>query len=76
MKTTLVIDDAVLQRLREEAARSHRTISELVETALRGMLEAKPVDAAALPPLPSFQGGAFLVDVANREVLYDAMAED
>jgi predicted transcriptional regulator len=35
MKTTLNIDDTVMKRLREEAARTGRTMSELVESALR-----------------------------------------
>lgn len=76
MKTTLVIDDTVMQRLREEAVRTHRTISELVETALRGMLEAKAVAPSAIPQLPTFHGGIPLVDISNREALYSAMEED
>jgi len=76
MKTTLVIDDTVMQRVREEAARTHRTISELVESALRGMLEAKPIEAKALKPLPMLQGGPFLVDIANRDALYTAMDDE
>ncbi|MFN8582881.1 MAG: ribbon-helix-helix protein, CopG family [Gemmatimonadaceae bacterium] len=36
MKTTLNIDDSVMARLKREAARSGRTMSELVETALEG----------------------------------------
>jgi hypothetical protein len=71
-KTTLVIDDRVLARLRQEAARQRRTISELVEAALRQFLERKH-RAAALPPLPSFDGGGAYVDIANREALYQAM---
>jgi len=38
MKTTLQIDDAVMARLQEEAARQGRSISEMVETALRLLL--------------------------------------
>ena len=38
MKTTLIIDDGVMIRLREEAAREGKTLSELVEAALRNML--------------------------------------
>lgn len=72
MKTTLNIDDGVMVRLRREAARSGRTMSELVETALRGLLQAKPV-AVDLRPLPSFQSGGPLVDIADREALYRAM---
>lgn len=76
MKTTLVIDDTVMQRLREEAARSRRTISELVEAALRSMLEAKASGPRTLAPLPTFHGGRPLVDIANREALYDAMDQE
>ena len=37
------------------------------------MLEAKPIEAKALKPLPMLQGGPFLVDIANRDALYTAM---
>jgi predicted nucleic acid-binding protein len=37
MKTTLNIDDELMAQLKREAARQKRTISELVETALRGL---------------------------------------
>ena len=72
MKTTLVIDDTVMARLKRESARTGRTMSELVETALRSMFQARP-DAVELPPLPSFRSGGALVDVADREALYRAM---
>lgn len=72
MKTTLVIDDNVMKRLREEAARQGKTISELVEAALRRILEAPSV-TRKLPALPSFDGGGCLVDVSNRDALYQAM---
>ena len=72
MKTTLNIDDGVMRRLRREAARTGRTMSELVETALRGLLRAKAT-TVELRPLPSFKSGGALVDVADREALYRAM---
>ena len=72
MKTTLIIDDSVMARLRRESARTGKTMSELVETALRRLLQAKP-DPAELPPLPSFRSGGALVDIADREALYRAM---
>jgi hypothetical protein len=72
MKTTLNIDDTVMARLRREAARSGRTMSELVETALRGLLETRTAEPT-LEPLPSFRGGGALVDVADREALYRTM---
>jgi hypothetical protein len=75
MKTTLVIDDHVLEKLREEAARQRRTISELVESALRLLFERKQ-EQIELPPLPSFDGNGTFVDISNRDSLYSAMEED
>jgi hypothetical protein len=72
MKTTLVIDDTVMARLRREAAQQGRTISDLVEAALRSFLEKDPA-RGALPPLPVFDGGGTYVDVADRQALYQAM---
>ena len=74
MKTTLVIDDEVMTRLKEEAARRGTTISMLVEAALRSLLDANE-PARELPPLPNFHGGQFLVDVADRDALYEAMKD-
>ncbi|MDH5643664.1 MAG: ribbon-helix-helix protein, CopG family, partial [Gemmatimonadota bacterium] len=45
MKTTLNIDDTVMARLRKEAARTGRTMSELVETALRRLLQTRRAPA-------------------------------
>ena len=73
MKTTLTIDDSVMARLRQESARSGRTMSELVETALRQLLQAKPPSRENLPPLPSFRSGGARADIADREALYRAM---
>jgi len=72
MKTTLQIDDSVMAALRREAARRGRTMSELVETALRNLLRRRR-KAEDLPPLPSFRSGGTLVDVADRDALYQAM---
>lgn len=72
MKTTLNIDDSVMVRLKREAARTGRTISELVETALRDLLRSRP-ERTELPPLPTFNSGGALVDIADRDALYRAM---
>lgn len=77
MKTTLNIDDTVMDRLRREAARQGRTMSELVEAALRRLLDSTEKPAAEpLPPLPSYAMGPARVDVADREALYEAMEGD
>ena len=73
MKTTLIIDDSVMKRLKEEGARQGRSISELVESALRLFLQSKAARATRLDPLPSFDSGGTLVDISDRDALYQAM---
>lgn len=74
MKTTLNTDDTVMDRLRRESARTGRTMSELVETALRQLLQRRST-ARDLSPLPTFESGGALVDVADRDALYRVMDE-
>ena len=72
MKTTLNIDESIMKRLRQESAKTGRTISELVESALRlSLRRRKP--APQLPPLPVFDSGGAKVDIADREILYQVM---
>jgi len=72
MKTTLNIDDNVMRRLKREAARQGRTMSEMVETAVRLLLQPRRQDGE-LPPLPTFDSGGAFVDISDREALYQAM---
>ena len=74
MKTTLVIDDQVMSKLKQEAVRRGKTISELVESALRLFLRP-PSGAKKLPRLPTFKGGKPLIDISDREKLYDLLDE-
>lgn len=73
MKTTLVIDDKIMRRLREEAARQNKTISQLVETSLRIMLEPKKDVRTESQPLPVFDLGGAYLDISDRDALYQAM---
>ncbi len=78
MKTTLNIDDTVMQRLREEAARRGTTMSALVEAGLRRVLAGSTkIDDGwePLPPLPTWKSGGLQVDIADREALYRTMDE-
>ena len=78
MKTTLNIEDSLLQRLREEAARRGTTMSALAESGIRRMLAVRGPSEnppETLPPLPVWHGGNELVDTANREELRRAMEE-
>lgn len=75
MKTTLVIEDGIMRRLKAEAARRGTTISSLVESALRAMLDERPGAVRELPPLPSFDLGEPSVDVADRDALLRAVED-
>jgi metal-responsive CopG/Arc/MetJ family transcriptional regulator len=72
MKTTINIDESVMAELKREAARQGRTMSEMVETALRLLLRS-PRKREAIPVLPKFRSGGALVEVSDREALYQAM---
>ncbi len=76
MKTTLNIDDGVMSRLREEAARRGVTMSALVEAGLRRVLDENqdlPEQGESLPKLPSWSSGGTQINVASRDELYAAM---
>lgn len=75
MKTTLVLDDGLVKRLREMAVRSGRTMSELAEAAIRKMLDERP-SSQPLPDLPTFRSGGYLVDISDREALYSEMEQE
>lgn len=72
IKTTLNIDNSVMVLLKQEAARRGCTMSELVESALRLLLRSRRT-TRGLPPLPTFSSGGHLVNVADRDALYQAM---
>jgi hypothetical protein len=72
MKTTLSIDETVFAQLKRESVRQRRTMSELVECALRLLFQAK-TETGRRKPLPVFHAGRELVDIADRDALYDAM---
>jgi hypothetical protein len=73
MKTTLVLDDALVDRVRARAKERGVSMSSVVEEAIVRMLtetvspERPPLD------LPSFNSGGYLVDITDRNALYDAL---
>ena len=75
-KTTINIEDATMERLKEEAARRKTTMTALIEAGIQRILAEgeAPVPAGdELPPLPSYDMGEPLVDVADREALYEVL---
>ena len=82
MEVTFEISDEIMERLRLEAGRCGKSMSDIVESALQTSLpKAAPppnADRVPLPPLPTWKGGEFLVDICNKEELYRVLddAED
>jgi hypothetical protein len=75
MRTTLNIDEDLMARVRERAAETGRTITEVVEQALRAEVAGTKPSAGAFAlrwapvrgtPLPG-------VDLADRDALYGVM---
>ena len=76
MKTTLMIDDTVMRRLREESAKRGVTMSALVEAGLRRILDEPDPTPTDVPPLPRWDSGGARVDVADRDALYALLDRD
>jgi len=72
MRATLNIPNSILRDLKRHAAKRGTTMSELATELLRKGLAGRP-KPHRLPPLPSFNAGRPLVDVANRDALYDVL---
>ena len=73
MKTTLVLDDALVERVRERARERGVSMSSVVEEAIVRMLAEKATLERPPLDLPSFDSGGYLVDITDRNAMYDAM---
>ena len=77
MRTTVTIDDELLGRVKELAARSHRSIGSVLEDALRAHLEsdaAKPKLRQPWPTVvPSRPGLRPGVDLEDRHAIMDLL---
>jgi hypothetical protein len=68
-RTTLLIADALYAELKRRAAAEGRTLTEVVEGALRHGLSTIASRRRASVQLPSYDLGPFLVDPSDRESL-------
>lgn len=75
MKATFDIDERVMRRLNEVAKRRGTTASALVEAAIKDIPGVGSTVEPALRPLPSWPMGKPLVDISNREELYDKIED-
>lgn len=77
MRTTIAIDDALLERAKRRAAEQRITLGSYIEEALRQRLAAAPATASSVE-LPTFTGGTGLapgIDPTSNRSLYEALDE-
>lgn len=78
MRTTVRLDDALLTEAKEAAARTGRTLTEVIEDALRQSLAAaKEASDGGPVTLPTFRGGGLQpgVDLDDSAALLSLMEE-
>lgn len=78
MRTTIRIDDELLARAKELAARSHASLNSVVEDALREMLARREMPRHRPVTLTTFGGNGLRpgVDLDDAAALYDLMDAD
>lgn len=74
VRTTIGIDDELLRRLKQRAKATGRTLDELIEDALRLLLEHRPVPTER-SLLPTFGGSGTMpgVDLSSNTRLLDLL---
>lgn len=76
MRTTLTIDDELLRQAKERAARTGRTMSDIVSDALREALQRRAAPDPGPTHLPTSPGRPRPgVDIDNSAALLDLMEE-
>ena len=78
MRTTIRIDDALYRKLKAEAARSGRTIGDLIEDAVRTALaQARRGDRQGVEPLRVHAGTGLIpgIDLTSNAAVREAMDE-
>jgi hypothetical protein len=76
VRTTVRLDDEVLAQAKQAAARSGRTLTAVIEDALRESFARSAAGAeVARPPLPTFGGRGLQpgIDLDDTAALIDAM---
>lgn len=77
MKTTIEIDDRLLERAKRQAAARGTTLRAVIEDALRARFAARPANAVRFRFAPPVVHGSQppAVDPADRNALYDILDE-
>jgi plasmid stability protein len=70
------LPDALLERARERAAAEHRTVTSLVEEALRALLDGQRPASPPRLPTDGHPEGRFLVDIDDKEAVERALEQE
>jgi hypothetical protein len=73
VKTTLNLDDELVREAKKRAADEGTTLTRFVEDAIREALEEAPPTEPYVFDWPSHHGGAFIVDPADRDAVYELL---
>lgn len=78
LRTTIRIDDQLFRQLKERAARTGRTIGQLIEDAVRESMHRSQATPRNLEALPVFGGSGVLpgVDLTSDAALLEVMEQD
>jgi hypothetical protein len=79
MRTTVTLDDHLLDEVKLIAVRQGRTVGSVLEDAVRLLLERSEASAERRVSVPVFAGQIGLmpgVDLEDRDALHDLLDED
>ena len=78
MRTTVSIDDHLLAEAKQVAARTGRSLGDIVDDALRVLFTPRGPQPPVVPELPVFGGGGLLpgVDLEDKDGLSALLDED
>ena len=74
-RTTLILDPALYAELKKRAATEGRTLTDVVERALRLGLATRATARRPRVALPSYDLGPFLVSPVDRDAVTEALRQ-
>jgi len=75
-RTTLILDDACMKKLKRLALKQDRTLTSLVnELLVEGIQRREQRQSGSRVEIPTFSMGAPNIDLADRDALEDAMSD-